>query len=85
MVVSGRLNGLPIATTSSPTFAVEESANAIGCSSEAGASTRITATSVDGSVPTTLALAVVPSWNLTLTLVAPETTCSSVRMLPCVS
>ena len=46
VVVSGRLNGLPIATTGSPTWAVEESANAIGCSSEAGTSTWITATSV---------------------------------------
>ena len=82
VVVSGRLNGLPIATTGSPTWASEEFASAIGCSSEAGTSTWITATSVDGSVPSTLARALRPSWNLTVTLVAPETTCSSVRMLP---
>ena len=33
VVVSGRLNGLPIATTGSPTCAVLELANGIGCSS----------------------------------------------------
>ena len=55
VTVSGRLNGLPIATTSSPTWAVEESANVSGCSSEAGASTLITPTSVDGSVPISFA------------------------------
>ena len=55
VTVSGRLNGLPIATTSSPTCAVDESANVSGCSSEAGASTLITPTSVDGSVPTSFA------------------------------
>ena len=43
VTVSGRLNGLPIATTGSPTFAVDESANEIGCSCEAGALTWITA------------------------------------------
>jgi len=85
VTVSGRLNGLPIATTGSPTWASEEFASGIGCSSEAGTSTWMTATSVDGSVPSTLAVAVRPSWNWTLTLVAPETTCSSVRMLPLVS
>ena len=30
VTVSGRLNGLPIATTGSPTWAAEESANGIG-------------------------------------------------------
>ena len=55
VVVSGRLNGLPIATTGSPTWAGTELASGIGCSSEAGTLTWITATSVDGSVPSTLA------------------------------
>ena len=55
VAVSGRLNGLPIATTGSPTCASDELANGIGCSSDAGASTWITPTSVDASVPTTLA------------------------------
>ncbi len=85
MVVSGRLNGLPIATTGSPTCAAEESANGIGCSSDAGTLTLITATSVEGSVPSTLAGYAVPFWKLTLTEIAPETTCSSVRMSPLLS
>ena len=56
VVVSGRPNGLPIATTGSPTWASDELANLIGCSSEALVfCTLITATSVDGSVPSTLA------------------------------
>ena len=80
VTVSGRLNGLPIATTSSPTWAEAESANVIGCSSEAGTSTLITPTSVDGSVPTSLAAATRPSWKVTLIELAPATTCWSVRM-----
>src|SRR5579859_6697184 len=48
VTVSGRLNGLPIATTASPTWALEESANAIGWSSEDGTLTLIAATSVEG-------------------------------------
>ncbi len=47
VVVSGRVNGLPITTVGSPTWAAEESASGIGCSSEAGASTWITAVSVE--------------------------------------
>ena len=85
VVVSGRLNGLPMATTGSPTCASDELAKAIGCSSEAGTFTRITATSVDGSEPRTVAGTLRPSWKLTLTEVAPDTTCSSVRMSPLVS
>ena len=36
--------------------------------------------SVDGSVPTTVALAVLPSWNVTLIAFAPSTTCWFVTM-----
>ena len=82
VVVSGRLNGLPMATTGSPTWACVESASGIGCSSEVGTSTWMTATSVDGSVPSTLAGTDLPSWKLTFTEVALATTCSSVRMSP---
>ena len=85
VTVSGRLNGLPMATTGSPTWAPSESANGIGCSSEADTLTRITPTSVEGSVPITFAVAVLPSWNFTVAVEAPATTCSSVRMSPFVS
>ena len=49
---------------------------------EAGTLTWITATSVEGSVPTTFAGTFWPSWKVTVTLAAPATTCSSVRMSP---
>ena len=48
-------NGLPIAITPSPTSTAEESASSSGFSADAGASTSITAMSVDGSLPTTFA------------------------------
>ena len=47
-----------------------------------GTETLITAVSVDGSVPTSVALAVDPSLNRTVILVAPSTTWSAVMMLP---
>ena len=68
-------NGLPIAITPSPTSTAEESASSSGLSADAGASTSITARSVDGSVPTTLAEYVLPFANLTETDSAPSTTC----------
>src|SRR3979411_3214619 len=40
VVVSGRLNGLPIATTGSPTWAAEDVANGIGSSHEGGPGAR---------------------------------------------
>ena len=49
-------NGLPIATTPSPTATLLESASASGTSFEAGALTWITARSLEVSVPTTVAL-----------------------------
>ena len=41
-----------------------------------------TATSVASSVPSTLAVRVVPSWNFTLIEEAPCTTCAAVTMCP---
>jgi len=49
-------NGLPIATTPSPTASALESPSASGVSFEAGASMCKTAMSVEMSVPTTVAL-----------------------------
>ena len=49
-------NGLPIATTPSPTATLDESPSASGCRSEDGAFTLITAKSLEASVPTTVAL-----------------------------
>ena len=67
-------NGLPIATTGSPTRTTSEFASASGVSALAGTSTFSTARSVEGSVPTIVALTV--SWfeKLTSTRVAPWTT-----------
>ena len=60
VTVCSRPNGLPIAMTPSPTSSCEESASSSGSSTEAGASTSMTATSVDGSLPTTFASYVLP-------------------------
>ncbi|CAB4560470.1 unannotated protein [freshwater metagenome] len=54
VTVLAKPSGAPIATTRSPTFTFEESANAIGVN-EIGASTLITAKSLIGSVPTIFA------------------------------
>ncbi len=48
----------------------------------AGTETLITAVSVEASSPTSVALAVVPSWKRTEILVAPLTTWSAVTMSP---
>ncbi len=48
-------NGLPRATTPSPTLSCVESPSSSGFRTDAGASTLMTARSVDGSVPTTVA------------------------------
>src|SRR6478736_292691 len=56
VTVPSRPNGLPIATTPSPTERLVESASVSGFSFEAGALTRTTARSVLGSVPTTVPL-----------------------------
>src|ERR671925_1235339 len=85
VTVSSSPNGLPIATTGSPTSTLLESASDNGCSREDGASTLSTARSVEGSVPTMFALYVAPFQNLTETESAPATTCSFVTMWPSLS
>ena len=85
VIVSGRLNGLPIATTLWPGCTDDELPSASGWSLEAGRSTWITAVSVDLSLPTSVAFAVEPSSNLTWIELAVATTCSAVRMLPFLS
>jgi hypothetical protein len=80
--VSSRPYGLPIATTVWPTWSALESPSSIGCRIEGGAFTLITATSVDGSVPTTLPLYVAPFQNRTEIEFEPSTTCSLVMMCP---
>ena len=56
----------------SPTATALESPSVSGLSSDAGASTFSTATSVDGSLPTIVAVYVFPSPNKTLTELAPD-------------
>src|SRR6266480_3210419 len=82
VTVSSRPNGLPIATTGSPTCTLEESPRLTGWRIDDGASTLITARSVDGSVPTTEALYVLPFQNRTETESAFSTTWSFVTMCP---
>jgi hypothetical protein len=67
-------NGLPMATTWSPTTSLLESPSESGTSCDTGASTFRTARSVEASVPTTLALNVLPFQNLTETELVPATT-----------
>src|SRR5215471_8423618 len=82
VMVSWRLNGLPMATTVWPGWADDELPSVSGCSCDAGTSMWMTAVSVDLSLPTTVAYAVEPSWNVTLIDLAPSTTCSAVMMSP---
>ena len=56
VTVSSSPKGLPIATTPSPTSTLAESPTASGDRTDCGASTLITARSVEGSEPTTVAL-----------------------------
>ena len=67
-------NGLPIATTGSPTRTLSELPRGRGVSAFAEVSTRRTARSVDGSVPTISALTVSRFEKLTFTSLAPSTT-----------
>ena len=53
--VRSRPNGLPIATTESPTSTPDESPSGSGCSALAGRSTLSTARSVEASDPMTFA------------------------------
>jgi hypothetical protein len=76
-----RPNGLPMATTQSPTFALSESPNFTACS---GLSVLIrnTATSVRGSVPRSSARMEVLSWRMTLISSAPSMTWLFVTTMP---
>jgi len=65
VMLFSRSKGLPMATASCPTLTVVESPIVTGCSNAAGASTWITARSESGSVPTTVASTMVPSWKRT--------------------
>ena len=71
-------NGLPIASTTSPTSTL--SLSAIGTAGRSLASILITATSLFGSRPTTLAVNSRPSCRATFTSSAPSTTWLLVRM-----
>jgi hypothetical protein len=68
VAVRRRPNGLPIATTGSPTRTASESPNASGASPRDVDCTRRTAMSVDGSLPTIDALSV--SWFEKLTSIS---------------
>src|SRR5829696_6615264 len=74
--------GLPMAITGSPTPTESESPSVSGSSASRGASTFMTATSVEGSCPTTSASLRTPSANLTEISSAPSTTCWLVTMCP---
>src|SRR6185369_6255967 len=74
------LNGSPIASTTSPTFAVSDEPKVIGMSP--CAATRTTARSVSGSEPTILPMTVRPSLRVTWMSDTPSTTWSLVRMYP---
>ena len=82
VIVSVSPNGLPIATTSSPGWTPEDEPIASGCSSDESMLTLITAVSVESSLPTSVAVAVLPSSKWTLIEDAPSTTCAAVTMSP---
>jgi hypothetical protein len=86
VAVRSRPNGLPIATAASPTSTCDESPSAIGSSASAGASTSITAMSVEGSEPSSSASNDSPSSvSVTSMFSAPATTCALVMIRPCSS
>jgi hypothetical protein len=84
VAVRSRPNGLPIATASSPTCTLCESAIVSGCTSRtADASTLTTARSVEGSEPTIRPVTVRPSSpNCTCARVPSPTTCALVTTVP---
>ena len=75
VTVRSRPNGLPIATTASPTSTSSEFPSRSGVSAFAEVSTCSTARSVSGSVPTTRARTRSRLEKLTLTSSAPSITC----------
>jgi hypothetical protein len=85
VMLSASPNGLPIATTSWPGSTFFDVPSVTGCSSPAATPTLMTAMSVEGSEPTSVAFAVVPSTKWTVIDVAPSTTCWFVTMSPFVS
>ena len=78
-------NGLPIATTGSPTSTFDESASVSGVRASGLASTLSRAMSVDGSLPTSVAFRVSSFENRTSIAVAPSMTWKFVAMCPCLS
>jgi len=82
VTVSSSPNGLPIATTPSPTWSLPESPSASGCSLLEGAFTFSTAMSDEGSAPTTVALYFDPSLKVTEIALAFAITWLFVTMWP---
>src|SRR3712207_6173715 len=78
-------SGLPMAMTGSPTPTLPESPSVSGSRTSSDASTFMTATSVEGSSPTTSACSRTPLANLTEMSSASPTTCWLVTMWPCSS
>ena len=83
--VPSRLNGLPMASTGSPTRSEAELPNGAAGSDPAGTSARIMARSFPGSRPAISASAVDPSAKRTSMASAPSITCSLVRIAPSAS
>ena len=80
-----RPNGLPIATTGSPTETEVDEPSASGRSASDDSVTFSSAVSVESSLPTTLAWTRSSFENETNTGPAPSTTCALVRMWPSLS
>ena len=85
VIERSRPNGLPMATTGSPTWIRSELPSTSGVSARERASIFSTATSLDGSTPTTLAFMLSLFEKLTWTDFVPATTCSFVMMWPALS
>ncbi len=75
-------NGLPIAITRWPTRRLLESPSSTRCNASGGTSILITAKSLEGSAPTTMAGSLAPSAMVTPTSSAPSTTWKLVTMCP---
>ena len=74
LIEPSRPNGLPMASTNCPTLTLLESPTLIGCNLTAFESTLMTARSLSGSTPTTVAGTLVPSAKVTTTFCALSTT-----------
>ena len=82
VTVRSKPNGLPMAIAGSPTLTLLESPSVSACSLDERGLTWSSARSVDGSLPTTVALMSWVSPKRTAMLVAPSTTWLFVRMSP---